>query len=165
MASVLKNAEPAEFTPPPARKLDWTLPGFERRARVATIFGDLPIEALRLRDKVKTISGAFKQVQWIDEIRLDADFMARHPEAHPVMIRARALDGAMPCENILVSPGQEIWSPRHSGQSLARAASDLDGLPNITRLHRAEVTYYRFHCGAPETVSVEGAWFRVAPEG
>lgn len=150
--------------PQPARKaIKWELPGFESKCRVATNFGDLPIEALRRRDKVRTISGAYREVQWVDRIRLDADFLSRHPEALPVMIRAKALGGVHPMTNMLVSPGQTVWVPKVSDGYHPAVAGELDGQPNIMRARRPEVTYYRFHCGSAEKVCVEGAWFCTAP--
>lgn len=152
-------------TPPVARSAGkFALPGFEGKCRVATIFGDLPIEALRRRDKVKTISGAYREVVWVDAIRLDADFMSRHAAAHPVQIRARALGGVAPVRNMLVSPGQQVWVPKVSDGYYAAEADALTAQPNMERMHRAEITYYRFHLGAPEKVCVEGAWFLTAPE-
>ncbi|MHA6262473.1 Hint domain-containing protein [Arenibacterium sp. CAU 1754] len=164
--AVDENARALSTGIAPAYKcdVDWTLPGFGGKCRVTTIFGDLPIEALRRRDKVKTISGAFREVKWIDEIRLDADFMSRHSEAFPILIRAKALDGVHPVKDMLVSPGQDVWMPKMTGKSCAQTAAQLDGQPNIMKTHKPEITYYRFHCGEPEKVSVEGAWFYVAPE-
>ena len=144
--------------------VNWTLPGFEGKCRVATSFGDLPIEALRPRDKVKCISGAYAEVKWIDAIRLDVDFMERHPEAHPIMIRSRALGGNFPVKNMLVSPAQPIWIPEASGKFRSVFARELDGHPNIMRMRKTETTYYRFHVGHPEQVCIEGSWFFVSPE-
>ncbi len=149
--------------PVTGKAISWKLPGFDRRCRVSTIFGELPIEALRLRDQVKTLSGAYKQVQWIDEIRLDADFLRRHPEAHPIQLRARSLGGTQPGKNILVSPGQMLHATGLIGNIKKGLAAEFDGYPSINRLQQTEITYYRFHCGEPETVSIEGAWFCVSP--
>ena len=142
----------------------FALPGFEGKCRVKTIFGDLPIEALRRRDKVKTISGAYREVVWVDAIRLDADFMSRHAAAHPVQIRAKALGGVAPVRNMLVSPGQQVWVPKVSDGYYAADADTLTAQPNMERMRRAEITYYRFHLGTPEKVCVEGAWFLTAPD-
>ena len=92
LASVLSKATGAggfvpKRKPASSRNLRWDLPGFERNCRVATQFGYLPVQALRKRDKVKTLSGVYREVQWIDEIRLDEDFLAHHPEAYPVLLR------------------------------------------------------------------------------
>ena len=37
--------------------IEWNKSGFTGRVRVGTAFGDLPIEALRLRDEIRTSSG------------------------------------------------------------------------------------------------------------
>lgn len=155
------NAPARHLAPGPNKA--WTLPGFGGHCRVSTSFGELPIEALRRRDWVKTHSGAYRQVQWIDEIRLDADFMARHPEAMPIKIRARTLAPCSPVRDILLSPGQVIVTSDGFGTKPMRAAFDLEGLPSVSRIPRSEMTYFMFHCGQPETVCVDGAWFLVAP--
>lgn len=141
----------------------WTLPGFGGKCRVSTIFGELPIEALRRRDKVKTRSGAYREVQWVDQIKLDEDFMARHPEAHPVLISARAFGGPQPQQNMLVSSGQPLGSIKMMGDKKPKTVADLEGQPNIARMRQPRFTYYRFHCGTSEAVMIEGAWFTVAP--
>jgi hypothetical protein len=169
LAAVMAKSAVAATPTPPAqaavhRPVSWTLPGFEGKCRVATIFGDLPIEALRRRDKVKTISGAYREVLWIDAIRLDADFMARHQAAHPVHIRAKAIGGTHPARTMLVSPGQKIWSPNVSGAYSAVEASRLVGLPGVQSLPRGDITYYRFHTGSDEKISIDGAWFCVGPD-
>ncbi len=159
-APVIRQAGPPEK---PTEAIAWTLPGFERRCRVATSFGDLPIQALRLRDRVRTRSGAFKAVQWIDEIRLDADFLSRHPEAHPIHLRARALTAGQPLRNMLISPAQVVCTEGLIGARRTGPATDFEGHPSICRAPQAEITYYRFHCGEPVTVSIDGAWFYVSP--
>lgn len=147
----------------PAGPIFWTLPGFERRCRVSTNFGELPIQALRVRDKVKTLSGGYKEVQWIDEIRLDADFLSRHPEAQPVYLRTKALAAGQPTRHMLVSPAQVICTDGRIGTKKTGPATDFEGHPSICRAPQVEITYYRFHCGEPVTVCVEGAWFCVTP--
>lgn len=169
IASVLEqaghwDAQPRSDAETPSRSIiTWTLPGFDRRCRISTNFGDLPIEALRRHDKVKTLSGAYRSVERIDEIRLDADFLARHPEAHPVQIRLRTFTAGQPVRNTLVSPAQPVCPSGHVGSHAATVALDMVGLPGICRLPQAEMTYFRFHCGSPETVCVDGAWFHIAP--
>ncbi len=145
-------------------QMRWELPGFDRRCRVSTNFGELPIEALRRRDMVKTQSGAYRAVEWVDAIRLDADFMSRHPGAHPVQIRAKSLGSGVPNRNILVSPGQIICPNGLIGNLGTALAEDILGYPGICRMQQTEMVYYRFHCGSAETVCIEGAWFCVAPD-
>lgn len=174
LASVLAKTSDALKAKPPVVKPEapeksedqgfrgWTLPGFEGKARVCTSFGDLPIEALRRRDLVKTISGAYREVQWVDAIHLDVDFLQRHHQALPVMLRAKSLGGGFPVRNMLVSPAQDLWEQSASGYC-RRRASDLLDRPGIMRQHRSEITYYRFHCGSPEKVCIEGSYFDISP--
>ena len=148
----------------PVKLRQWTLAGFDGRCRVTTDFGNMPVMGLRVRDRVKTISGTFREVKWIDDVRLDAAFLARHPEAQPMMIRAKALGGLFPSDDMMLSPAQEIWVPDGQSGHGARPAASLEAQPGIRRHSTGEITYYRFHLGAPETVCIEGAWFCVKPE-
>lgn len=169
LAAVLSKTSARPAKPAPRAQAEaaapviWNLPGFEGKCRVTTNFGELPVEALRRRDMVKTLSGAYREVKRVDAIRLDADFMERHPAAQPVMIRARAADGLVPARNMLVSPAQKLWLPKQGQRAGAKTALQLEGTPNVLRAHRTEITYYRFHLGEEETVAVEGAWFCTAP--
>lgn len=156
------EAQPRQRADTPA-PLIWNLPGFEGKCRITTIFGELPVEALRRRDQVRTICGAFKEVKKVEAIRLDADFLERHPAAQPVMIRARAMGGAFPVRHMLVSPAQKLWLSRPGDGFVARTAQQMEDTPNMMRSRRNDITYYRFHLGDEEMVSVEGAWFCTTP--
>ena len=71
----------------------WTLPGFGGKSRVLTSFGHLPIEALRRNDPLKTSSGSYTKVTWIDSIGLDAEFLSSHSQAQPIYIPAGSFGG------------------------------------------------------------------------
>jgi len=173
LAAVMKSAAvSAEVeTPKPAApqvirpaKRDLTaLPGFHAKARVFTIFGELPIEALRRRDKVRTVTGAYVEVEWVDKVQLGVDYLERHPEAQPVLIRTGALGAARPQTNLMVAPGQKLRVSGVVGAEGEQSAGELAGKRHIARMPHSGFTYYQFHCGAPATVSVEGLWFKVAP--
>ncbi len=127
-----------EETTVPARQVrskpfNWDLPGFEGRARVFTAFGLVPIAALRRRDPVRTISGAFKRVQWVDKIQLDADFLERHPQAQPVYIPRNAFKHDIPTQEILVSPTQMLKPHGPLGYYGNRRAESLKGQSGIAQ--------------------------------
>jgi len=140
--------------------VDWNLPGFAGNVRVGTDFGDLPIEALRIRDGIRTASGRIARVRWIDKIHLDADFMRRHPGAQPVRIPANAFGVGKPLQDMTVSPCQEVCSDAHVASRFL-LASQLVSQSRAHRLQTAGVTYYRFHCGDPVVVRCEGVWVSV----
>ena len=142
----------------------WTLPGFGGKARVATSFGNLPIEALRLRDPVRTQSGKYLKVQWIDKIQLDAKFLSLHPKTNPIVIPRASLDRQLPISDVLVSPVQTLKLPRHTSGTSTAYAESLVGRGYIARKPQNGFTYYLFHCGEPACVNIEGLWFDVSPE-
>ena len=74
------------------------LSGFAGQARVATDFGDVPIEALRVGDYVRTFSGKMVCVRKIDQVNLDDDGMRTCPSVQPIRISANAFGPADQCK-------------------------------------------------------------------
>ena len=139
------------------------LRGFGPMTRISTSFGELPAQALRVRDQVRTRNGGFKAVQWVDRIILDTDFLQRHPAALPIIIRAGSLGHRLPAADIILAPHQPISaSQKFHGQPVKRAL-DAMGRPNVARKAEPMVTYTLFHCGTPTSVLSEGIWLDVGP--
>ncbi|MDP5086386.1 MAG: Hint domain-containing protein [Yoonia sp.] len=145
------------------REAIWTLPGFGAGARVATGFGQVPVEALRLRDPVKTRDGLFLQVKHIDTIRLDRRFLLTHPDAQPVEIPKNSLAANAPNRDVLLSGGQKIRLPGRLDQTVGKPAKDCAGVGKVQRKHQGYFTYYVFHCGEPCVASVDGLWVDIDP--
>jgi hypothetical protein len=154
---------PPSAAPSAPGKDFWTLPGFCWNARVTTAFGDLPIQALRLRDPLRTAEGTFAQVAFVDCIRLDEDFLQGFPDAHPVLIQASALGRGRPREDLRLSPHQRIGMSESALRPDFRMARDLSGRPGVMRRPETCLSYYVFHCGRPATVMVGGIWVSVSP--
>lgn len=158
LSSMVRPEAPAKAEP----RLDWYLPGFSGKSRVSTVFGDLPIEALRERDDLRTYAGVNAHVQKIDRIHLDSEFLGAHESALPIRIPANAFGPGRPVQDMVVSPGQEICADAHVATQFLKA-KELRGRfgPDLTQ--SAGLTYYRFHCGNPTVVRVDGVWVRVQP--
>jgi hypothetical protein len=144
------------------RAADWYLPGFIGKARVSTAFGELPIEALRLRDELRTFTGVSASVQAIDKIHLDQEFLQTRAFALPIRIPMNAFGPGRPSAGFLVSPGQEICADTHVASSFSPAKT-LSSQFTLDLSLATGLTYYRFHCGAPTIIRVEGIWVRVQP--
>jgi hypothetical protein len=160
LASVLARLTPSGGSAPAfkARRhsVAWTMPGFLAGTRITTTFGALPIEALRVPDPIRTTAGPARRLRWIGKIRLDSDFLFRHPEAQPIRIKANALGPERPERDLLVSPGQvfELVAtdlPRHH-----MAAGSIRGHKDVFRAPQTALTYYVLEFDAPATVYVEG---------
>jgi hypothetical protein len=141
---------------------DWYLPGFVGKARVGTTFGELPIEALRPRDDLNTYAGDVVKVVAVDKVHLDEDFIRHHPRALPIRIPANAFGPGRPLNDMFVSPGQEICPDVHVASEFYKARN-LPGNFTLDLSQSMGLTYYRFHCGQPAIVRVEGTWIRVQP--
>lgn len=155
------TGKPAKLRREKPDDIPWTLPGFFGKSRVLTSFGQLPVEALRVRDPLKTPSGKYVRVTWIDQIRLDVQFLEQHPQAHPVFVKKNALGVSQPERSILISPAQKLKEPGRVGDDAMKPASALVGRTNVMRLPHSGFIYYLFHCDAPAVVSVEGVWFEL----
>lgn len=157
----LAEKEDAESTVKTEHARKWTIPGFLGKAKVMTSFGNLPIEALRLRDPVKTRSGHFRKVVWVDQLHLDSEFVFDFPDSLPVQIGNGALGPDFPPNSVQFSPAQVVLPSRHGGKSVP--VRDLVGRPRIIRPLPSTFTYYLFHCGQQEDVLVDGMWCHTSP--
>lgn len=146
----------------PLRQLEWHLPGTTGKARISTAFGDLPIEALRRRDAVRTYFGATAEVKVVDKIHLDQNFIRRTPGSLPIKIPANSIGPGRPKNDLFVSPGQEISLNAHVASSFHQA-KELYGRFRMDLTYSTGLTYYRFHCGSPVVVQVDGVWLRFNP--
>ncbi|MCU0907005.1 MAG: Hint domain-containing protein [Rhodobacteraceae bacterium] len=143
----------------------WSMPGFGPMVRVVTSFGPVPAQALRQRDLVRTRSGEFRRIEWMDRMVLDEGFLKSVPSALPVLVRAGALGSGLPANDIVVSPEQVLCiagpgvAPRHV------VARELLTRPGVMRKPEQIFTYTRFHCGEPVEVQAEGLWLTANPPG
>lgn len=129
-----------------------------------TSFGAVHAQALRKGDMVRTRSGEFARIEWIDRILIDEDFMEKNPDARPVLIQAGALGRGLPTHDVLLSPGQ-IISPNEVGMIRKPVrARDLLGRPGFVRKAETATTYTRFHMGCDADVLCEKLWISVNPE-
>ena len=155
-SAIVKKAKPEK------KAETWGLPGFLGKARVTTSFGELPIEALRRRDQLRTITGDYLPVAWIDRVKLDRDFLRHHPNARPVEIPAGILGNGTPKTEIWVSRQQKVqYSCFKQETTTVRLLLQRNGI--LPRMND-HATYYLFHCGKPAMVCVEGLWCLTEPQ-
>lgn len=163
--------EPAAKDPPKALRRtqdnvdrQWTLPGFGPLTRITTSLGEVPAQALRERDMVRTRSGDFKPIVWLDRIVLDEEFLSFHPDALPVLIKPNALGRGVPNHDVYLAPRQPIapQANKLSG-SYPDGAMNLIGRPGVFRKAEAMYTYTLFHLGEPAIVQAGKMFVEVAP--
>lgn len=171
--SILREvATPAPDRHAPAKPLrrvpgtearDWTLPGFGPLTRITTSFGDVPAQALRKGDLVRTRNGDFRQIEWLDRIVLDEEFLSFHPDALPVHIRVGALGRGLPAQDLYLSPNQPIDAAASHIAGRPQLVRDLIGRPGVFRKAEAMYTYTLFHCGEAVVVQAGRMCLPVEP--
>jgi hypothetical protein len=167
-AKVLATPAPAPPTSEPRKtvkkSLTWDIPGFCGKSKIATSFGNLPIEALRRNDPVKIASGDFRKIVWVDKITLDPEFLTTHPEAQPVLIRAGSLGPGKPAVDMFVSPAQLVQSSGSHGKIAYKNAAGLITCGSAVAKPQASITYYVFACSQEVSVCVDGLWCEIAAQ-
>ncbi len=123
---------------------------------VQTAFGDFPAQTLRKGDRVRIRDGRFLPIRSVRRAILDEEFLRRHPDAQPVLIRAGALGGGLPGADLLLAPDQTIaFGP---GAGRVHRARDLLGRSFVCRRPEAIITYTELSLEEPAFVRCHGVW-------
>ena len=141
----------------------WPLPGLAPMTRVRTSFGDVHAVALRKGDLIKTRSGEFKPIVWLNRIMLDERFLAEKPDANPVRIQAGALGPSTPMSDIMVSPRQVVCPTPKAALHERREAGELTQKPGVIRQRETGLSYTMFHLGEAAEVQCDGIFLLLEP--
>lgn len=157
-------ADPAPDAPraeaPNARKAGsgWSLPGILGSTRVMTSFGHVPAHLVRVGDTVRTQDGGFERVVRISDLKIDEDFIARHPEAAPVVIRRNGLDRGAPHQDVAFSPGQVVSIGPNRFEAKTVPAAELSRERGSIDKTLGMLVYVRLHLGRAANINCDGVW-------
>jgi hypothetical protein len=165
LSRVLAQAAPEKAAPAPSRTARaaaeaaaWHAPGILGTTRVTTSFGHVPAQLVRVGDTLKTRDGNFLRVECITDLRIDEDFLARRPDAAPVIFRRNALGAGVPHQDVALSPAQTISvGPNRFEDRLVPAAELSRERGRIDR-SLGMMVYYRFHLGREAQIHCDGIW-------
>lgn len=141
---------------------EWRFQGILDQTCVTTNFGKVPAHLIGVGDRVRTRTGRYLPVKEIHEYKLDLEYIERHSEALPVLIRQGAIDGRHPTQDVLLSPEQLVTlDGRHAKPKLFHARE----LPRS--LHTVDpalglVAYFKFELEEPTEIYCEGIWVKAA---
>lgn len=105
---------------------------------IKTEHGEIPVEALKLGDRIITLDHGAKPVRWIGSRYLSAIHLLLADKLRPILIRRGALGQGLPHTDLMVSPQHRILvrsrlARRLFGESeVLVAAKRLVGYPGIT---------------------------------
>lgn len=128
---------------------------FMRGTLIRTEQRDVPVESIKLGDRVMTLRGAAAPVRWIGRLRITPDVLAdQEAQRHhsPVVIRRHALADNVPNRDLYLSPSHAI--PING--VMIRAGALINGLTVVQRFDIADVEYFHLGFDAHEMVYANG---------
>ena len=131
---------------------DFNPPCFVAGTRIATARGEIPVETLRVGDRVVALrSRRFAEVTWLGHRRLDC---GNHPRGHdvwPVRIAANAFATDMPHRDLLLSPDHALFLDG----ALVPVRFLLNGA-TITQERVTNVTYWHVELASRDVLLANG---------
>jgi len=131
---------------------------------MATIGGQVPVEKLRVGDRVITRDNGFQEIRWIGQKTLDASALKSQPHLRPVLIRKGALGPDLPARDMMVSPQHRMllasaeMSLLFGEPEALIAAKHLVDRAGVRRAAPATVTYLHVLFDHHEVVLADGTW-------
>ncbi len=130
---------------------------------VTTSLGAFPAQVLRERDRILTKGGQYLPITWVKRMTFDQDYLAYHPGAQPILIRAGALAQGVPSADVLLAPYQKIHDQQAFLTPGIAVAVDALQRPHVCRKPEEIITYTVIGFGRPATICCDGLWVDVAP--
>jgi hypothetical protein len=131
---------------------DFNPPCFVAGTRIATARGEIPVESLRVGDRVVALrSRRFAEVTWLGHRRLDC---SNHPRGHdvwPVRVAANAFASDMPHQDLLLSPDHALFLDG----GLVPVRFLVNGA-TVTQERVAKVTYWHVELASHDVLLANG---------
>lgn len=131
---------------------------------IATPKGEVPVEKLKMGDRVLTRDNGIQTISWCSAKRLDHIKLKQSPEMRPITIKAGALGNSTPERDMTVSPMHRMLIVSEIAQLYFDQAEVLIPAKHLLNLDGVEVsetpyvTYIHFMCDKHELVLADGAW-------
>ncbi len=145
--------------------IETVVPCFTPGTLIETDRGPIPVEALRVGDRVATLDHGLQAIRWIGRRDLTPAELMRHPRLRPVLIGAGALGQGLPTRDMRVSPQHRLlmtgaYAELISGEAEVLApAHYFLGQPGIVQdAAAAGVSYLHLMFDRHEIVMSDGVW-------
>ncbi|MFT4706333.1 MAG: hypothetical protein ACJAXK_002283 [Yoonia sp.] len=141
------------------------IPCFTPGTAIATPRGEVPVEALKVGDKVFTRDNGIQVISWVGGRTLSASDLKKTPKYQPVMVRAGALGPNLPETDLLVSPNHrllmtgrdnELYFDEQEVLAAAKHLVHLDGVDVVEAI--SGIQYIHIMFAQHEVILSNGAW-------
>lgn len=140
------------------------VPCFTPGSLIATPMGEIPVEQLRVGDRVITRDDGVQRIAWVGRKALGGATLRRQPALNPVLIRKGALGIGLPERDMLVSPNHRMLSASDQAalyfeeREVLVAAKDLCHFEGVDRVGASSVEYIHIMFDRHEVILADGAW-------
>lgn len=132
--------------------------------RIATQRGEVPVEDLRVGDRVITRDDGLQPVRWTGRKALTWHQLAANPHIRPILIRRGSLGNDLPEQDMMVSPNHRLLvtadrTPlRIDTPEALVAAKNLVDHRGIKPVQSLGTSYLHFMCDRHQAVLANGTW-------
>ena len=143
--------------------IEHVIPCFTPGTLIATPRGEIPVEELRVGDRVITRDNGIQEIRWTGQRDMSAGDFAVAPHLRPVLIRKGSLGNGLPERDMMVSPNHRVLVANDrtalyfDEHEVLVAAKHLVG-DGIKSIMSAGTAYIHFMCDRHEVVLSNGAW-------
>ncbi len=145
-------------------EIEKIVPCFTPGTLILTSKGEVPVENLRLGDKVVTRDNGVQEVRWIGTKALDGRLLLENPHLRPVLIRKGALGRGLPERDMMVSPNHRMLvandrtSLLFEDHEVLVAAKHIIDQKGIQQVDAIGVSYVHMMFDSHEVVLGDGTW-------
>jgi len=132
---------------------DLSVACYRKGTHIFSEHGETAIEALRIGDRVLTVSGAMRPIRWIGQRRYSGSVAAGNWDVLPVRICKGALGAGVPWRDLWVSPEHAMWFDG----VLIPARALTNGSTIFQEESVDEVTYLHIEFETHDVIYAEGA--------
>lgn len=140
------------------------IPCFTPGTMIATPRGEVPVETLRVGDKIITRDNGIEEIRWLGARHMDWAELSANPHLQPVLIRKGSLGNGLPEQDMMVSPNHRMLVANErtalyfEEHEVLVAAKHLVGSQGVHSVTSMGTTYIHFMFDRHEVVLANGAW-------
>ena len=121
---------------------------------ITTDHGDIPIERLKIGNKVRSHGDVLRPIKWIGQRTYSGRFIAGRKDILPICIKAGALDVNAPSRDLWISPHHAMFI-----DGVLIEARDLVNGGSILQAEKVEqVDYFHIELETHDVIVAEGVW-------
>ncbi len=140
------------------------IPCFTPGTLIATPKGEVPVEHLKMGDKIITRDNGIQEIRWVGAKALNWQDFRANPHLKPVLVRRGSLGNDLPEQDMMVSPNHRLLVANDrtalyfDEHEVLVSAKHLVGTEGVHAVDSIGTSYIHFMFDQHEVVLSNGAW-------